>query len=358
MKTIDRYISSEFMPPFLLGIIGFILIMITDLLFTYTNLIINKGVPLLIVLKLLVFKLPAIMVLTFPVSTVFATSMLLGRMSSSNEIVVLRTSGISLIRIATPILLIAVLVSFSSYFVNEKVVPWTNHVSENIVRQMILKRPLPKIKENVFFKDASNRYFYVKKVNRKDNILEEIMVYETAGDNFPRVITARNAIYTSTVWRLKNGLIHRFDKSGKLTYQAKFDRMEVLVDENIINFTEQRTTYEMNSGELRGLINMLNKGGVNTAALTVDLLMKISIPTTCFIFALVGIPFSLQGIRSGRMWGVLFTIILIFTFYVFASIFRSLGHGGIVPPLMAAWFPNFLFGGIGLALLLKKVRFN
>ena len=114
----------------------------------------------------------------------------------------------------------------------------------------------------------------------------------------------------------------------------------------------------MNSKELSQIISMLNRGGVNTAALTVDLLMKVSIPATCFVFALVGIPFSLRGIRSGRTWGVLFTVILIFTFYVFASIFRSLGHGGIIPPFIAAWLPNILFAGIGLSLLIKKTRYN
>ncbi|MFC1559849.1 LptF/LptG family permease [Candidatus Margulisiibacteriota bacterium] len=358
MKIIDRYIFGEFTAPFFLGIIGFILIMITDLIFTYTNLIINKGVPLLIVLKLLIFKLPAIMVLTFPVSTVFATCMLLGRMSYENEITALRTSGVSLIRISIPVLVIAVIVSFCSYFTNEKIVPWTNHISENIIRQMILKQPLPEIKEKIFFKDASGRFFYVDKVNQKKNSLEGVMVYETKGRKFPRVITASDAVYTETVWKLKDGVIHRFNKKGSMEYQAKFDQMEVLVDENVVNFTEQRTTYEMNSRELGMLIGMLNRGGVNTAALTVDLMMKVSVPTTCLIFALVGIPFSLRRVRSGRTWGVLFTVMLIFTFYVFASIFRSLGHGGVVPPVMAAWFPNILFGGIGLAFLIKKVRFN
>jgi len=358
MKTIDRYISSEFIAPFMLGIIGFILIMITDLLFTYTNLIINKGVPLLVVLKLMIFKLPAIMVLTFPVSTVFATSMILGRMSHDNEIIALRTSGVPLARIGLPILMIAVAVSFASYFTNEHLVPWTNHISENIIRQMILKQPIPEIKENIFFKDASNRYFYVNKVDLKRNALEGVMIYETEGSNFPRVITAKKAVYAKTTWQLQEGVIHRYDKTGAIEYQARFNRMEVLVDESIINFSDQRTTYEMNSKELGAIVQMLNKGGVNTAALTVDLLMKVSVPFTCFVFALIGIPFSLQGVRSGRTWGALFTVMLIFTFYVFASIFRSLGHGGIIHPVVAAWFPNALFGGIGSVLLIKKAWLN
>lgn len=358
MKIIDRYISIELAAPFLMGIVGFMLMLVTDLLFTYVNLIINKGIPLPVILKLLIFKLPFIIVLTFPVSTVFATSMLLGRMSHDNEVVALRTSGITLQRIVMPILLIALCVSLCSYLINEQVVPWTNHISENIIRQMILKEPLPQIRENVLFNDASNRYFYVKKVDKASNTMNDIMIYETGGNDFPRVITAKRARYAGTVWQLEDGIIYRFNTEGEMEYQAKFGNMEVLVNENIVNFTEQKTTYEINSRELGQLIEMLDRGKVNTAALKVDFLMKFAVPMSCFIFALIGIPFSLHGVRSGRTWGLLFTIILMFTFYVFASVFRALGHRGIISPLVAAWFPNFFFGTIGTILLIGKTRSN
>ena len=106
MKVLDRYISIEIIGPFLIGVVGFVMVMTVDLLFTMADLIINKGVPLWAVLKLLVYKLPSIMVLTFPVSTLFATAMALGRFSKNNEIVALRTSGVTMFRIALPILAI------------------------------------------------------------------------------------------------------------------------------------------------------------------------------------------------------------------------------------------------------------
>jgi lipopolysaccharide export LptBFGC system permease protein LptF len=84
-----------------------VLIMITDLIFTLTDLIINKGVPASAVLQLLFFKLPAILTLTFPVTTLFGTAMALGRFSSDNEMVALRTSGVSLFRISVPIVAIS-----------------------------------------------------------------------------------------------------------------------------------------------------------------------------------------------------------------------------------------------------------
>lgn len=346
------------MPSFFLGIIGFILIMITDLLFTYTDLIINKGVPLLIILRLLLFKLPAIMVLTFPVSMVFATSMALTRLSKDGEIVALRTSGISLFRITMPIVIIATVVSFMSYFTNEYLVPWSNHTSENIIRQMILRQPPPTIKENVFFKDSSNRFFYVRKIDTVHNLLENVLIYEVNEGVYPRVISARSAKFDGMNWTLQNGVIHRYDDAnGKMTYEADFTEMQFLVNENLTNFTDQKTSYEMNSKELGQLVHMLREGGVDAKALLTDLYMKISVPVTCLIFAMLGIPFSLPALRSGRAVGIVFCVSLIFTFYVFASVFRSFGHGGIVSPLVAAWFPNVLFGAIGAILIIRQNYF-
>ena len=354
VKTLDRYIFFELVPPFFLGIIGFILIMITDLLFTYTDLIINKGVPLLVVLRLLIFKLPAIMVLTFPVSMVFATSMAFTRMSKESEMIALRTSGISLFRISAPVILISLMVSVMSYFTNEYLVPWSNHTSENIIRQMILRQPLPEIKENVFFRDSSNRYFYVKKVDQRTNVLEDIMIYEVGQGRFPRVIIAKSAKYDGSNWVLSDGVIHRYDDAtGALDYEANFSEMQLLVNENITNFTDQKTTYEMHSKELSKLVSLLKRGGVDAKALLTDLYMKISVPVTCFIFALLAIPFSLPAARSGRAFGFVFCVALIFTFYVVASVFRSFGHGGLVHPFVAAWLPNVFFGVLGGLLLIR-----
>jgi lipopolysaccharide export system permease protein len=133
--------------------------------------------------------------------------------------------------------------------------------------------------------------------------------------------------------------------------------MDMLVNDNIINFTDQKTSYEMNSHELSQLVGMLKRGGVNAKALLTDLYMKVSVPFTCIIFALIGIPFSLPAVRSGRAIGVVFSIGLIFTFYVIASVFRSFGHGGVLDPFLAAWIPNMFFGAIGVILIVKENYF-
>ena len=354
IKTIDRYLIGEMIVPFSIGVIGFILIMITDILFTLADLIINKGIPFFAVLKLLIYKLPAIMVLTFPVSTLFATAMVLGRLSKDSELVALRTSGITFTRIALPIIFVSIVISSFSFVTNEKVVPWANRVSEKIIRQIILKKPLPQVKENVFFKGTDNRYFYIRKMNAKKKVLEGIMIYEFLGESLPRVIVAKRAKFDGELWQLEDGVVHKYDKEGRMTYEADFSKMSIFVEENIFRYSNQKTSQEMNSVELKSFINMLGRGGVNTRSLTVDLYMKYSVPLTCFVFALIGIPLAVPPIRSGRMYGIVLCIVIVFSFYVFASVFRSLGYGGKLNPFVSAWFPQISFAVLGLILIARE----
>lgn len=351
MKIIDRYMLTEMLGPFCIGVVGFILVLAVDLLFTMADLIINKGVPFFSVLKLMLYRLPALLVLTFPVSTMFGTAMALGRLSKDNEIVALRTSGVHMFRIAIPILAVGAVVSVLSFITNEKIVPYANYVSNNIIRQIIYKQPLPEVKENVFFKDAHNRYYYARRVNMKNKTMENVMVYETTDGRFPRAILAEWASFSGRVWNLKGGVVHKYDDKGHLNYEAAFEEMKLVVADDVLNYTDQKSPQDMDRKELKDMINVLGKGGAGTQALLTELYMRYSVPLTCFVFALVGIPFSLPTPRSGRTWGMVVTIVFIFTFYVFASVFRSLGRGGLLPPAVAAFMPQAIFSLIGFILL-------
>jgi LPS export ABC transporter permease LptG len=351
MKILDRYVVREMSGPFLVGVVGFILVLAVDLLFTMTDLIINKGVPLFAVLQLMLYKLPSLMILTFPVSTLFGTALALGRFSKDNELTALRTSGVSLLRISAPILLIGLLVSALSFFTNEKIVPYANQVSSNIIRQIIYKQPLPEVKENVFFKDARNRYYYAKRVNTQKKTMEGIMVYELTDEKFPQVILAQEAAFAGRLWTLKAGVIHKYDAKGYLKYEADFADMRLNVSDDVLSFTDQKGYTDMDRRELAAQIKVLERGGGNAAALLTELYMRYSVPLTCFVFALVGIPFSLSSPRQGQTWGVIMTIVFMFTFYVFASIARSLGRGGVIDPALAAFAPQGTFMLIGFAML-------
>lgn len=344
--------------PFFLGIVGFVLVMIVDLLFTFVDMIINRGVPLWSVVQLLLYKLPSIMIMTFPVATLFGVAMALGRLSKDSELTAIRTSGITFYRLIAPIIVISIIISIASFAINEKVVPYANQRSEQIIREILHRKPIPDIKSDVFFKDSHNRYFYVKKLDSKNNKIEGIMIYELSNTSIPRTIIAGEGTMEGLTLHLQQGIIHKFDPTGRMEYEAKFNNMKVNLLENPLSFGKTKTTQEMSSLELKNQIVAFNKSGVKTHGLQTDFNLKFAIPLTPLVFALIGIPLCLPGIKSSRTWGMVLTIVIMFTFYVFASVFRSLGRGAIVTPTIAAWLPPLSVAIFGIILIIKEGNYR
>ena len=355
-KILDRYLFQEFVGPFILAIAGFVIIGIIDILFSLVDLFINSGVPFFVVMRLLLYKIPAIMVLFFPMAVLFSIMLLLVRMAKENELTVLRTSGVHLSRLLIPLVIIAILTSLLSYYINEKVVPWANHVSDRLIQIAIEKTPPPDVVENVFFKDTGERCFYIKKVDSKHSKMYSILIYELT-NGFPRIISARAASWDKKTWALQDGYFQEFTQEGLIEYTSKFDTFKIHVDREVQSFyTMQKTTREMDSRELKDRIKTLKKGGVSTKDLQVEFFMKSSIPAACAVFALIGITFCLGFVRSGKdWWGVIIAVcvsVLSVGFYFFmVAVFRSLGRSGSLIPFSAAWMPNLIYGVLSFILI-------
>lgn len=354
-RIIDYYIIKEILVPFLVGVAIIAIIMISSFLFQLTDLIIIKQVPMNTVLRLFIFQLPEVIVQTFPIAILFATMWGMSRLSRENEFTALRMGGISLYRLIFPLIILGILISALTFFINEEVVPWTNHEARNIIRRSILKQAMPDIQENVFFKGPEGRLFFVNRFDESNNILENIVIYNLPDKaSFPEVITARKGVVIDNKWRLEGGIIHQFNEEGELHRGIMFGEMEYEIAKEVENFFgEQRTTAEMSRERLKKDIELFQKSGINTDSLLIDYHLKLSMPLAALIFIVIGTPLSLSA-RDSRSASIIFTIVIVFSYYLVLSLSQSFGKNGKLPPLLAAWLPNLLFGVIGVILLVWR----
>lgn len=357
LKILDRYILSELIKPFFAGIGAFIIIMLSNTLFLYADLIVRNGIPVDTVAVLLLYNMPAIMVVTFPVAYLFSTLLVLGRFAKDTEITAFRACGISFIRIILPILIIALIISYIGYWFNETVVPWANQQCVVIYKDMMVKQPIPPIKENYFFKDASNRYFYIGKINRTVNLLQNILILDQIKSGYPQIITAKYANREKTKWVLKDGMVRKFNGKGYISYECKFVFMEIQLnlDPNVF-FSDQKSVQELSTGDALKEINKLSSQGVDIKAMMVDFHIKYSLPLATFFAALIAAPIGVRFSRMGSYIGVSASIALIFVWYVLYSYGRELGSVGAIPPFIGAWIHNFIFGLVGIIMLINLSR--
>ncbi len=353
LKILDRYIVKELMSFVALAVSALTIMLIMETLFELMDLLINKKVAWSYIVKLLAYRLPAFLVVTFPISLLASSELAIGRFSIDGEITAMRAGGLSLRRIMIPFLIAALTISILAFVINDYVVPEANHISQNIIREIISKKGPPNIRRSVFFRDAENRYFYINRLDEKNMIMQDIMVYELTREKFPRMITAKKGMWVVDTWKLENGTIYSYDEKGKITYEMSFENLDIIIKEDLQKFFKNlRTPQEMSSKELKQEIDILEQAGADTKNFKVDLYMKYSIPFSGLIFVLLGVPLGLRVKRGSKATGIIISIVLVLIYYILLSTTRSLGRGGMLTPVLAAWSPNIIFGILGIFIML------
>jgi lipopolysaccharide export system permease protein len=334
-----------------------VLIILASQLFWLAELIIVKKVATSTVVQLLVYKLPDAIVQSIPVSTLCGALLSLMRLGKDSELAALRTGGVRALRIILPLLILGLLASIATFVFNEHVVPWANHEFENIVRRIVLQETLPTAEENVFFRGTGDRFFYIRKVDATSQELRDVLVYEAQKEGLPRIITAKSGSARGTTWTLSDGVVHDLGPEGYVVYEAKFEKMNLRMDEGFeAFFGQQKTPDEMSRKELKSYIDLFRASGVSVDALIVDYQLKLALPLAAFIFVLTGAPIvvSIVSPKTGRFLGVALGGCIAFLYYALSSIFRSLGCCDVLPPLAAAWTGNIIFALVGVALVVRS----
>lgn len=353
----DRYIIQALLPPFLFGVgIFTVLLVAGDVLFYLANLIVNQGLSLWVALKLFLYKLPEVIVMTLPMSMLLATLLSFGKMSSHGEIIALRSVGISFQRTLLPVLVMAVLVAISSFFFNETVVPLTRRAVSNLLEREIGKRS-PPLKEDMFFREAEGgelkRVIYVSKINAKAGYLRGVVIQEFESGKLKRIITAEDGLVENGSWVLNNGGIYSLDEKGKVVTMGSFKRQVITLSFPSGNSSTGKEPQEMTLGELKENIRLLKSQGISTDRLEVRYNQRFAIPWASVVFVLVGAPLAISHHRASSSVGVGLSVLIIFVYYVLLSLGQALGDGGELSPVLSAWLPNIILGGVGTILCLR-----
>ncbi len=362
---LESYLLREMIQPFFLGVAGGTTLLLGNQLFLYTDLLVKKGAPLLVVVQLLVLNLPAILVVTFPIAGLFATLLTLGRLGADSEIMALRAVGISQKRIFIPILLLGLLVSALAFSINDFVVPYTNQKVRTLNQNLFLAQDVILLEPQQIVSIGSQRWFYFDRLDRDTNLMFDVLVFDRESEagvlRYPQVISASAARWDGEQWRLRDAHLHRFDNKGRTFYGGQVRQMELNIGRQIANIIRgEKLPQEQSSRELGAQITELAGFGASDRelqALRSEWHLKFSIPFASFFAIFIAAPLGLQAVRqTGRYGGVAVAIVLVFVYYLLLSLSRSLGQAGNLEPWLSAWLPNAVFGVVGSGLLWRLSR--
>ena len=362
MPILDKYVLKQLLEVFLMGVIIF-----TSIIFaseTFTQLIKQitlYGIPFNIAFMMIILNLPQVFVMTIPISTLFATVMTVNRLSLNSEVTVLKACGISISRIAKPIFAFAIVMTFVSFFISEVIVPATSMTSKHLAIYSLQKKHVPEGRMNFTIKDADKnnvlkRLIYIEEC--KNKTLNNVTLIDLSDKDAIQIVQAKTGRTGALGWIFNGGVIYTISKTGKVFNTSLFDDSTVSFGIENADGLVKETASQYNFFKLLKYINKnkLNKEFVEKLKVKyqVDLHDKIALPVTTIALTLVGIPLAITPPRVRYNRGFLFSVIIIFVYYLIRAFSLNLGETKAVSPFMAAWLPVIVIFLIGSFLYYKK----
>jgi len=358
MKIITKYILKEILTPFGITLTVFTLIFILGNLMQLIEMIVQKGVGVFNIVRLLGYTLPFLMVYIIPMS--FFISILLGflRLASDNEVTALKGSGLSFFQLLPPVLILSLSGTLLTGFAAMVAQPWGEHSLKNLLFQVAVVQAKVNLKERVFYNEFKELIFYIQKVHG-DGLLEDVFIYDQREKELPQTIIAKrgwlipNPQERSLNLRLEDGHIYNVSLNSKSAQTVFFKSYDLFLPlEQILSDQEKRekSETEMYLPELKEKIRRTSPNEKKYYNYQIEYYKKFSLPFACLVLGLIAFPLGLQSKVAGRPWAVILGGAVFFIYYLFLSLAFSLGERGTLPPIIGLWLPNIIVGLIGIYL--------
>lgn len=357
MKIINKHILKEFLFIFFLCIITIVSLYLLIDFFEKIDDLMENNAALSEGLKFFLYKIPFIMYQTTPVAVLLATLLSLGILSRNAEITAMKAGGISVIKITFPIMLASLVISAMSFVIDEYIVPPAKKQVESIKKMRVEgKKQAASFRQNKMWYRGNDNIYSISHLDSKKGIIHGLTIYEIDKDfNVLSRIDAEEAKWLNGTWQITNGTKRQF-RNGSIKISA-VKNGAAPIDENPeeLQITE-KIADEMSFTELKDYIAKLSSEGYDATRYIVDLHGKTAFPIVNIIMVILGIPFALKsGRHSGIAMGIGLSVIIGFSYWIVFAVTASLGYNGIIPPFIAAWSANFIFGIIGI-LMFMNVR--
>lgn len=367
MRLLDKYTIKSFLPVVLYCLAAFIFMYIIIDLFGHLDEILRNKVHFVMLARYYYLLIPIIFVQIVPIAMLLSVVYVFSNLNRHNEITAMRSSGVNVLSIAKPFLLVGISMSLAVMLLNETIVPRATVITTKIKQDYIERiKGLPKkdaILTDVAVYGQDNRLYYVKEFNTERRTLKEIIILEHDRSNdIKSKVVAKSGRWENPPgaaggkWVFSDCIIYDLDKNGELIGKPKVYSQRVMyIKETPRDFYRGQFQADlMNYSQLAEYVKRFYNVDKKIARrLAVDLYYKTSFPFISFIVILIGIDFGLRTRHGGTLWGIGASVAVSFLYYGLMAISLALGKGGWLAPLVAAWSANILFLGMGIMFLIR-----
>ena len=357
-RIVDRYVLKSFLFYLLVLVAAFVMIWFVFSFFELLNdMLARQKMGLFI--GYIYYLTPFLIYETMPLSVLVGTLVCFGILAKHHELTAFKACGISLYRLAAPILMTALMISGSLFALDYYYLPETNR-KQDAIRDEIKGRPVRTFvnPDRRWTFGKKERIFYHRFFDSEEQVLATANVFDFESEQFrlKRHISAERARWDDEqgAWVFENGWVREIDGNRPTSFETFEARAFPDLDEEPSYFLKEELQHQqMNWRELRAYISDLTQSGFDTVRLQVQLHKKLAFPLFAVSMAVLAIPFSLVAGHRGALAGVALSIGLAIAYYATNALFEQLGRASQLTPVIAAWAPSVIFGLTGMYLFLR-----
>lgn len=362
---IYRYVFKEMISPFVINLIFFTFVFLMVEMLKVVNMVVNYNVGVFTVFIMLAYFTPYFLTYIIPMSIMIAVLLTFLRLSGDNEIVALKTSGISIYELLPPVMLFCLLGCLLTLFMTIYAMPWGRLSFKKLTYKVVSSNLEIGFKERTFNDSFEDVVLYVNKIDPNAKELQDIFIEDKRTQNIiSTVVAPKGKLFSEPdkyVYHLLlyNGVIYQVDVKNRSTNYINFETYEVRLDiKQEASRLEQGTKHrkEMSLVELWNYLNNSTRRDNEYYNTLMELHKKFSIPIACFALGLLAVPLGIQSGSTKKSFGLVLGMVFFLIYYLLLTAGLVFGETGTCPPVIGMWFPNIVMGALGLYLLIKTAN--
>lgn len=356
-RLVDSYLMRRYINVLGLAFVALLVLFYVSTIVDLSDKLFKSHVTTTMFLSFLWYSTPQIIYFVIPIAVLVAVLVSIGGLAKTNELTVLRACGVSLYRLAVPLVLLGAVWSGVLFGLEEYVLAASNK-QKSAVEDVIKQRPshLLGLANRHWLVGTGNRVYYYTQYDKASRSFVGLSVYDILPNPYrvirhtyaPQVVATRNG------WVADGGWKQEFPRSG-VSRREVFKTRRLQLDPAKYFETDAVDAQAMTVGQLRKHVSQLKTSGLSVGTYEVDMHRKIAFPLMAIVMTLIALPFGVTTGKRGAMYGIGLAIALAFTYQIAFTAFGYLGAASLLPAAVAAWAPNVLFLA-GASYLLLSVR--
>lgn len=362
-RIIDRYVFTEVANAFLFC---FAVFLVTGLIAGFLPLLqrgMEAGLQLtLILFQMLINALPSTLVTVLPLSLTIGILLGLGRMSADNEIAAIKSSGIPVVRLLPPVLVLAVIGLVFSLVCTFVLIPKGISKGRKLMHEALTTRADAGIEERTFFDTLKGLILYVEKIDSATGVMTNIFIRESSNPDEVKTIIAKKGKVVpdpqgkAFILHLRDGTAttenRHGDSTGTLSFQSQIFRYPVsganlatsaesLEEMPIARIMSRIREAELEEKKSTGAVKEFQQRVQRHGYIIIT--QRFTYPFACLALALIAFPLGVINMGRSRLNNVSAGLLAIFIYYALSLATERLARSGLAPPQMVLPVPALFF---------------